>query len=192
MMRAYFLAATIIVATTPVAEASDLYGQSAWAALASDRVAHQVGDAITVVVDANATASNSATSNLGKSTNLNGRIAGGPTFSQTGSLLLNDASDNTGTTARSGSMVAQVTATVDQVFANGDLHVSGSQTLNLNGEKTEIRVQGRVRLADISTGNSVLSSRLADATIDYTGSGFVSRSAEPGIIIRALNWLGLP
>jgi hypothetical protein len=71
-----------------------------------------------------------------------------------------------------------VTTLVDQVFPNGDLHVSGTQTLNLNGEKTDIRIQGRVRVADISADNSVLSSRLAEAKIDYTGSGFVTRSAD--------------
>jgi flagellar L-ring protein precursor FlgH len=37
----------------------------------------------------------------------------------------------------------------------------------------------------------VLSSRLADAAIDYDGSGFVTRSAKPGIVARIFNLLGL-
>lgn len=192
MMRSPWTFALALVLVAPLARAADIYGQSSWASLASDRSAHGVGDTVTVVVDENSNASDTATSNLTKSTSLQGQIAGGPHFNEAGSLGLSDGSDNSGTTQRSGTMIAQVTATVDQVFPNGDLHVNGAQTLNLNGEKTTIRVQGRVRLADIASDNSVLSGRLADAKIDYDGAGFVSASAQPGIITRALNWLGLP
>jgi len=79
---------------------------------------------------------------------------------------------------------------VDGILPNGDLHVSGAQELNINGDKTNIRIKGRVRLADIAN-NAVLSNRLADATIDYDGSGFVSSSARPGLLTRIINWLGL-
>ncbi len=88
-------------------------------------------------------------------------------------------------------MVAQISVVVDKVMPNGDLHVEGAQALKINGEKTNIHVSGTVRLADITSGNAVLSSSLADAIIDYDGAGFVSASSEPGLITRALNWLDL-
>jgi len=75
--------------------------------------------------------------------------------------------------------------------SNGDLRVVGSQVLNLSGEKTVIRVRGRVRAADVSATNAVLSNRLADAEIDYDGKGYVSRSGKPGVLTRVFNWLGL-
>ena len=37
----------------------------------------------------------------------------------------------------------------------------------------------------------VLSSRIADAQINYDGKGFVSRSAKPGIVNRILSFLGI-
>ncbi len=174
------------------AGANDLFNANSFSSLASDRNARRVGDIITVVIDENATATNTAVSNLSKNSNLNGQISGGPTFSEAGNLNLADTSNNSGTTRRSGTMLAEISATVDDVLPNGDLHVVGSQVLNINGERTNIRVKGRVRLADISGSNAVLSSDLADAAIDYDGSGFVSNSAQPGIITRVLNWLGLP
>ena len=87
-------------------------------------------------------------------------------------------------------MVAQISVTIVRVLPNGDFQVSGEQQLNINGDKTNIRIKGRVRQADISN-NAVLSTRLADAVIDYDGTGFVSRSAKAGFLTRVFNWLGL-
>ncbi len=163
-----------------------------WSSLASDPTARRVGDVVTVLVYESSMAVNSANSNLDKSSSLRGQIQAGMDFNKSLSLSGGSGSDNTGTTARSGRMVAQISAVVEEVLANGDLRISGSQILNINGEKTSIRVKGRVRRADIASDNSVLSSRLAEAMIDYDGQGFVSRSAQPGIITRIFSWLGIP
>ena len=99
--------------------------------------------------------------------------------------------DGQGTNARTNRIAAQLSATVSEVLANGDLVISGWQALNISGERTNIRVSGRVRPEDISSDNAVLSSRLADARIEYDGKGFASRTARPGIVSRLFNWLGL-
>ena len=87
--------------------------------------------------------------------------------------------------------MAQVSAEVIDVYPNGDLLVEGRQQVLVNGEETIIGVRGRVRPVDISSDNIVLSGRLANAQIDYDGSGFISRSARPGIISRLFSLLGL-
>lgn len=171
--------------------AKDLYSAGNFPALASDRRAAAPGDAITIVIYENASASNQATTGSKKSTRLSGSINVGSSLDESGALGLSGSSDNQGSTGRSGRMVAQMSATVEDVLPNGDLRVSGEQTLNINGERTHIRIKGRVRPSDISSSNAVLSSRLADAAIDYDGSGFVTRSARPGIVSRIFNWLGL-
>lgn len=170
----------------------NLSQDESWSSLASDRAAARVGDVVTVLVYEASTASNSANSNLDKNTSLHGQIQAGTQFSESAALGGGSSSGNSGTTTRSGRMVAQISAVVEEVLPNGDLRITGSQVLNINGERTSIRVRGRVRRSDISSDNSVLSSRLADATIDYDGQGFVSRSAQPGIVARIFNWLGLP
>jgi flagellar L-ring protein FlgH len=186
-----FLLALCIFAGSPTFAAGPPQDDS-WSFLASDRSARKVGDVLTVVVYENSTAVNSANSDLEKSSSFGGRIQAGTSFDKSASLNLGDGSENSGTTSRSGRMVAQITAVVDEVLPNGDLRITGSQDLNINGERTNIRIKGRVRTADISSDNSVLSSRLADATIDYDGQGFVSRSAKPGILTQIFNWLGIP
>jgi flagellar L-ring protein FlgH len=180
------------------APAADLAGRGNWTALVSDRSARSVGDALTVVIYEYSNATNSAENSVSKSSMFQGQIsAGNPLIAgnglnESGSLGLNLGADDRGSTTRGGTMVAQISVTVDSVLPNGDLHIVGGQLLNINGERTNIHVAGRVRPADISPGNAVLSSNLADASIDYDGAGFVSDSARPGLVTRVLNWVGLP
>jgi flagellar L-ring protein precursor FlgH len=182
-----FLSGVLVVNQS---HAADLYRRDNWAAMASDRTARSIGDIITVIVYESATASDSATSNSRRSSSFGGKISADSAFNHSGNLALQSDSEHGGTTGRSGGMIAQISATIDDVLPNGDLRVSGAQELNINGNKTNIRIKGRVRLADIFN-NSVLSNRLADAMIDYDGTGFVSNSARPGVLTRIFNWLGL-
>lgn len=183
--------AAILVGGASMASATDLFVPGNWPALAADRRAGQPGDILTILVYENASASNSASSGAKRDTRLDGRISASTVLDETASFGLGTGSDASGATGRSGQMVAQMSAVVEEVLPNGDLRVAGSQLLTINGEKTTIRVRGRVRAADIGASNIVLSTRLADAMIDYDGSGFVSRSARPGIVSRLFNWLGL-
>lgn len=172
------------------AAASDLYAPGGFSALASDYRARAPGDILTVVIYENASATNKASSGTNKNTKLAGSIRAG-SLDEDGQLGLSGGTDNGGSTGRSGQMIAQMSVTVAEVMANGDLRVAGEQTLKINGELTHIHLRGRVRPADISPQNAVLSSRLAEAAIDYDGSGFVSRGAKPGIVARIFNFLGL-
>lgn len=192
------LALVLLAGLLPVDRAAE--AQSAgWSSLASDRVARNVGDALTVVVYESSNASGSAENAANKSTAFQGQVSAGnpnalfgPSVSEAANLALSHTADNTGTTTRSGTMVGEISVTIDALLPNGDLHVSGAQVLNINGERTRIAVKGRVRAADISATNTILSTSLAEATIDYDGTGFVSNSSRPGLITRALNWIGVP
>jgi len=172
--------------------AADLYPHDNWSALASDRSARRAGDVLTIIVYETSTASDSATSNSNRSTSVDGRFSAQSLASGTGSLALANRANNGASTGRSGQMVAQISAVVDEVLPNGDLRVSGAQELNINRERTFIRVKGRIRAVDVTASNIVLSNRLADATIDYDGSGFLSKSAAPGLVARIFSWLGIP
>jgi flagellar L-ring protein precursor FlgH len=171
--------------------AADLYARGNWPALASDRLAERVGDSLTVVVYENSQASNSADSATERDRSLSGQIAGGGSSNLSGQIGLTGSSNGSRKTDRVGSMVAQISVIVDSVLPDGDLHVTGEQVMNINGERTNIRIRGRVRTADIAAGNTVLSTRLADAEIDYDGTGYFNRSAKAGLVTRIMNWLGL-
>lgn len=184
------LFACILFLVAP-AYAADLYPQDGWPALVSDRYAHKVGDTLTILVYESSAATNAANTTSNRSSTFGGHITAGGTLDESASLSMGSGSDDSGSTGRSGGMVAQISVVVDKMLPNGDLHVIGAQVMHINGERTEIHIQGRVRQADISPGNVVLSSRLADAVIDYDGKGFVSRAAQAGMITRIFNWLGL-
>ena len=100
--------------------------------------------------------------------------------------------DGSGQTQRGHKMLAQISVVVDAVLPNGDLHVTGAQALKINGERTNIRLKGRIRPADIDSENAVQSTRLADAVIDYDGTGFIDGNVRPGLLTRAFSSLGLP
>lgn len=173
------------------ARADDLFHPGVWAALASDRPAERVGDTITVIVDQNSTALNSARSGSSKSTKVGGQVTATESYNRAAALSLSGDFSGAGQTGRSDRLLAEIGVVVDAVLPNGDLHVSGEQTLNINGERVKIRIRGRLRRADIAANNTVRSTRLADASIDYDGAGFTSRSARPGIVDRIFNWLGI-
>jgi flagellar L-ring protein precursor FlgH len=170
--------------------AEDLYHGSAWPSLAADRRASEVGDALTILIQQSAESVNSAQSSAGRTTSLGGGLSAGP-ISESGELSLGSRHRGGGELRRSERIAAQLTVTVVEVRPNGDLVVAGNQWLTVNGNRTNIGVRGRVRPADISSQNTVLSVRVADAMINYDGQGFVSRSAKPSLLSRIFGFLGL-
>lgn len=158
--------------------------------LTADRSAKAVGDSLTVIILESSSAATSAQSGSRRDTRLSGTASAG-SRSESGGVALQGAYDGRGQNARSGRLIGQIGVTVSEILPNGDLRVSGAQTVNVDGERTAIRLNARVRAADIGGDNTVISSRLAEAQIDYEGDGSLSRSGRPGVINRVLSWLGL-
>lgn len=188
-MRALsFCLLTLLAA--PSARAENLYGGSSWAAMSTDRRAAAAGDALTVVIYQQAEAVNSAQNSSRRSSSIGGGLSAG-SFDERADLELGGSYSGRGEVRRSERLVTQMTVIVQSVLPNGDFVVLGEQWMRINGERTRIAVRGRVRPADISSDNRILSSRIAEAQIDYDGRGFVSRSARPGLINRIFSFLGL-
>lgn len=172
------------------AAGQDLFQGSNWAAMAADRRATQVGDSITVIVHQVAEASNTTQNSTRKSTDTGASLRAGG-IDEGGALSFGGGYSGRGEARRSERLLAQLSVTIEQILPNGDYRIVGRQQIRVNGETTLIAVRGRIRAADISGDNAVLSSRIADAEIDYNGKGFVSRSAKPGLINRLFSLLGL-
>lgn len=191
MMRRLVLPMILAAAPITAAAADNLYRGSNWSSLAADRKASAVGDLVTVVILTNNSASNSVAKGSKRDTAMNGNVTFANTFNKSAGVSFGGTFEGQGSTARSDRIAAQLSATVDQVLPNGDLMISGWQVLKVNGETTNVKISGRVRPTDIDGSNQILSSRIADARIDYDGKGFASRSAKPGIITRIFRFLGL-
>lgn len=175
---------------TSSALAENLYTPNAGAALASDIKASNVGDILTVIIVQSAEARNTARNTTDRSTRASGALSV-PGARESLEFSLGRNYSGVGEVRRSETFLTQMSATVQGIHSNGDLQIEGSQFLQINGETTEIMITGRIRPADVTAENTVLSSRVADAKIRYDGEGFVSDSARPGLLTRIFNALGL-
>ena len=159
-----------------------------YAALYEGWRARRVGDPLTIVLVEQTAASKSASSKLDSQGS--GRI----TPPATGLLNLFPPSSATASGARAfngtgaadqaNSLSGEVSVTVAEVYPNGTMLVQGQKRLTLNRGDEYVRIKGIVRTADVDRENRVLSTRVADAQIAYTGKGDVARASRQGWLSR--------
>jgi flagellar L-ring protein precursor FlgH len=159
-----------------------------WPSLVADRAAAKVGDALTVLIYQDSKASNSTQQGSHKNTRLTGTAQAGTGALRQAQAGLAGDYDGSGLSSRADQVVASISVVVTAVLANGDLQVAGQQAMLMNGGRTLIRVSGRVRPSDIAQDNTVMSTRIADASIAYDGAGF---GQKPGLFARVLDRLGV-
>jgi flagellar L-ring protein precursor FlgH len=170
--------------------ADGLYQPGQFQSLTSDRRAYRPGDILTVQIVETSSAQTTADTKTEKNGAVNLALKT-PSIDKSAAVQLSDQFSGGGSIQRSGRLLAQVTAVVQSVYPNGLLHVKGEQTIEMNNEKQEIRLEGNVRPVDITDGNTVLSTRIADAKISYVGDGVLGEKQRPGILTRFLTWLGI-
>ncbi|MBX2811630.1 MAG: flagellar basal body L-ring protein FlgH [Myxococcales bacterium] len=102
------------------------------------------------------------------------------------------SSDRYGATRRTGDVEFSISATVKKVFNNGNLFLEGETAVLVNSEENHFYVSGLARPEDVRANNSILSSRLADAHIEFTGRGIIAEGQEPGWLARIWNWILSP
>jgi len=165
--------------------------------LARDMRASRVDDVVTIVVTEtiNAAASGVSTTERASSANAGITALVGPK-SSTGALanLLTQSGDQklngTGTTTRTATLNATLSARVVKVLPGGLLYIEGSKDLQVNSEQQAILVRGIIRNTDITTGNTVGSTQIADMEIRLNGKGVVGDAIRrPNLLYRIL--LGL-
>lgn len=94
-----------------------------------------------------------------------------------------------GNTGRSEYLTATVPAVVRKVLSNGNLFVEGHRVVLVNAEEQHFYISGVVRPIDIDQENSVKSSMVADAEIEFVGNGVLTDNQKQGWLSRALGWL---
>jgi flagellar L-ring protein precursor FlgH len=94
-----------------------------------------------------------------------------------------------GQVQRQGTVTAVLPVRVVQILPSGDLFVEGTKVVMVGEEEHHIYVSGIVRRVDIADDDSVPSSRIADAEIEYTGRGDISDTQRRGWLSRTLSKL---
>jgi len=172
------------------ANAQSLYDDGTFRAIASDHRAFRVGDNLTIVITEFASMTTSARTTTDKDGSASAEWNNTNSSRNAGVSASEDFSGG-GKIERSGKLVAQLTVVVQSVDKNGDLWVKGVQELEVNNEKQKLSIEGRVKPRDVGADNSVLSTRLSDAKIGYTGKGLLAEKQQPGVLSRFLSWIGL-
>lgn len=168
-------------------------GQSLFA----DVKAHQVGDVITVLIDESTSASNEAETTTDKANKFSVESKAGGTLgrffplgsSTSISSQMGNTYQGTGTTKRSGSLVARMSVTVKEVLSNGDLTISGIRSVQINGETETITLSGTVKPSDVTPANTTFSYNLSNVNIVYKGKGHITTGNRPGVLTRLFNFL---
>jgi flagellar L-ring protein precursor FlgH len=94
-----------------------------------------------------------------------------------------------GSTARTERLTATVPALVRKVLPNGNLFIEGHRVVLVNSEEQHFYISGVVRPIDIDQENSVKSSMIAEAEVEFTGRGILSDNQREGWLAKHLGWL---
>jgi flagellar L-ring protein precursor FlgH len=174
----------------PVAMPADgaiFHAVNGYAPLTSGARAATVGDTLTIalVERMQAVKTNSASTDRTGSIGITPPTTGPLNFFKPSDVSTgaNGTFNGKGQATQSNALNGEVTVTVAQVLPNGNLLVRGQKLVTLNRGDEHIRISGIVRPADILPDNRVLSTRVADARIAYSGSGEIARASRQG-------WLG--
>lgn len=158
--------------------------------LFENKRARNVGDTLTIQISerTNAARTGSTTAERSQSNSFSvPLLAGlpGKSFLNAGLQASSDSSfDGSGDSSATGTFTGTITVTVIELLSNGNLLVSGEKQIGLNHETEYIRFSGVVNPTQIGFGNSVSSGQVADARIEYRGTGSVDSAQIMGWLAK--------
>ena len=184
---AVILAAIIFLAVLPAA-AESLWSDNSQD-LYQDYPDYEMGDIITVVIEEDASAIQSANSDASQDSSYNSESGGLLDFIPFFDFSYSDSETADGQTQRSGTLEADITTEVVELSENGNLKIQGSKRVKINGEIQTIILEGVIRPQDINFDNEVSSKRVSNANIEYEGEGVVGDKQDPGLLTRLVNFI---
>ncbi|QEM83816.1 flagellar basal body L-ring protein FlgH [Halomonas binhaiensis] len=173
----------------PVANGSIYQRPRGYQPLFEDRRPRSVGDILTIVLDEEVSASKNSTSNASRS---GGTSLTFTTVPKGAEDLLDynlevdgDADFKGGGGSRANNtFTGTITVSVVQVMNNGNLRVRGEKQIAINQGTEFIRFAGVVNPRTITAENSVPSTAVADARIEYVGNGYINEAQTMGWLQR--------
>lgn len=161
--------------------------------LFEDRRPRMVGDILTIVLDEQVSASKNAQSNMTRNGSAGLDLSALPDVLErlaaqgidlSGDLSGNSSFNGGGGSQASNSMTGTITVSVLEVMHNGNLRVRGEKQIGINQGVEFIRFSGVINPRTISGQNTVPSTSVADARIEYVGNGYISEAQHMGWLQR--------
>ena len=176
----------------PAASAQSLWSDNGLPvySIFADRKAHNVGDILTIVISESTTtsATRSHSNSKSGSVSLNAGV-GIFDFLKAASAGGSDTQKMSGAQASTDSVHGNVTVTVVDVQPNGNMTIEGTQSIWKNKEEHRITFRGVCRQDDVTSLNTIPSTKIADATVRFDGKGPLNAKQRQGILTQIFNIL---
>ncbi|MFW5999080.1 MAG: flagellar basal body L-ring protein FlgH [Halanaerobiaceae bacterium] len=184
------ITALIVIFTFPVfAEEGSLYSEES-GEIYSDRPEYEEGDIITIDIEEDSNAIQSANTSTSQSSEVEAEGGTGLfDFLQGLGFGYSDSGDSDGETERSGTLEADITTEITRILDTGNYRIEGTKNIKINGEDQEVKLSGVIRPEDVSLDNSVDSEKIADVDIEYSGRGVVADKQRASLLERLFNWI---
>ena len=198
MRKEKWLAGMLAAAFTAVSLAPTAAAESLWKntngyatkAVFADHRASGVGDIVTIVISESTTTS--ATRNSANEKSGSVKLGGGIgifDFLQAASASGSDKFTAKGSASATNRVAGNVTVTISEITPSGNFVLEGTQSIWQNRNEHKITFRGVCRPEDISASNTVLSTRVADATVRFDGKGPLNAQQRQGILTQIFNIL---
>jgi flagellar L-ring protein precursor FlgH len=153
-----------------------------------DHKAASGGDILTIVVAESAVALNSQSKKSERDSSLNDAVqnfiyAGlGTHGGQLPSIGITGKASYTGggEVSNSQSLTARAAVLVTDVLPNGNLVIEGARIVTFSGETQYVVLHGLVRPDDIGSDNTLLSTNIADARVEFYSEGALTDAQKRG------------
>jgi flagellar L-ring protein precursor FlgH len=159
--------------------------------LFEDRRARFVGDVITINLVEQTAASKKSSANAERNASMAASISALAKVPLAGALgglgvTASDASKfgGKGDAAANNAFTGTITTTVIEVLGNGNLLVSGEKQIAINQGNEFIRFSGVVNPVNVTGSNTVQSTQVADARIEYRANGYIDETENMGWMQR--------
>ena len=163
--------------------------------LFEDRRARHVGDTLTINLVESTTAQKAANSSATRASGVSGGITAASRVPLAGLAGMNIEAgvdsefSGKGASAANNRFNGTISVTVIEVYPNGNLLVSGEKQVAINQGNEFIRFSGVANPTMVTAANTVQSTQVADARIEYKGSGYIDESNQIGWLQRFFNVL---
>lgn len=191
---ALFVGAVVMfVLFTSRAQAASLWSSSQSSrSMFADRKAAAKGDILTIVVAESAVAQTSQSKSSNRESSLEDAVSrfifpklgthkgNLPGMSAAGSASYSGGGDVSNSQSISSRAAVQVT----DVLPNGNLVIEGVRVVTFSGETQYVVLRGIVRTDDIARDNSVVSTNIADARVEFHAEGSLTEAQKRGWLAK--------
>lgn len=180
---------SIVDRPPPVPNGSIYQARQGYQPLFEDRRPRSIGDILTIVLNEEVSASKNSQSNAGRSGSASLELAQLPDILDVLAEYGYDISSEndfagSGGSRANNSFTGTITVSVLEVMNNGNLRVRGEKQIAINQGTEFIRFSGVVNPRTITAQNSVPSTQVADARIEYVGDGYINEAQNMGWLQR--------